>query len=75
MITMVSYRILRLHNPLILVFMLMWSSYAMCAEIHWAVTNNDGAKVRALIMKNPDLVFSKDENGYTPLHLAAANGR
>lgn len=47
----------------------------MCGEIHWAITNNDSAKVRGLIEKNPDLAFSKDENGYTPLHLAAANGR
>ena len=28
-------------------------------------------KVKALLKGNPDLVFSKDTNGMTPLHLAA----
>ena len=31
-------------------------------------------KVKSLIKDSPDLVFSKDEDGFTPLHLAAANG-
>jgi ankyrin repeat protein len=47
---------------------------AVAAEIHEAVKNNDGVKVRSLIQANPDLIFSKDEDGFTPLHLAAANG-
>jgi ankyrin repeat protein len=58
----------------LLVLVLTWSSIALCGEIHEAVKNNDSAKVRGLIKNNPDLVFSKDEDGFTPLHLAAANG-
>ena len=34
----------------------------------------DLEKVKALLKDNPDLVFSKDKEGRTPLHLAAANG-
>jgi ankyrin repeat protein len=59
---------------LVLVLMLTWSSPALCGEIHEAVKSNDSARVRELIKNNPDLVFSKDEDGFTPLHLAAANG-
>jgi Ankyrin repeats (3 copies)/Ankyrin repeats (many copies) len=59
---------------LVFVLILTWSSPALCGEIHEAVKNNDSAKVRALIKNSPDLVFSKDEDGFTPLHLAAANG-
>jgi ankyrin repeat protein len=60
--------------PLVFVLILTWSSLALCGEIHEAVKSNDSAKVRELIGNNPDLVFSKDEDGFTPLHLAAANG-
>ena len=42
--------------------------------IHEAVKGNDISTVRKLINDNPDLVSSKDEDGFTPLHLAAANG-
>jgi len=58
----------------VLVVMLTWSSVALCGEIHDAVKNNDSAKIRELIKKSPDLVSSKDEDGFTPLHLAAVNG-
>jgi ankyrin repeat protein len=47
---------------------------AFAGEIHKAVHENNVSKVRKLIKKNPDLVFSKDRDGFTPLHLAAANG-
>jgi ankyrin repeat protein len=30
--------------------------------------------VKALVERNPNLAFSKDENGWTPLHVAALNG-
>ena len=50
------------------------SNLALAGQIHEAVKNNDLAKVRSLIQDSPDLVFSKDEDGFTPLHLAAANG-
>jgi len=67
-------RILSFRTSLILAFLLLWSSYAICGEIHDAVTNNDGTKVKELIKQNPNLVFSKNENGFTPLHLAVTNG-
>ena len=51
---------------LVLVVMLMWSNVAVCGEIHKAIKDNDNAKVRELIKNNPDLVFSKDEDGFTP---------
>ena len=59
---------------IVFLLMLAGSSFALCEEIHEAVKNNDGAKVRDLIKNNPDLVFSKDKYGFTALHLAAANG-
>lgn len=67
-------RILSFYTPLIVAFILMSSSYAICGEIHDAVTNNDSVKVEKLIRQNPDLVFSKNENGFTPLQLAVTNG-
>lgn len=67
-------RISPFRTSFILVLMLMWSKFALCGEIHEAVKNDDIAKVKELIQNNPDLVFSKDEDGFTPLHLAAANG-
>ena len=40
-------------------------------DIHSLAKQGDLAKVKALIKDNPDLVFSKDENGAQPLHGAA----
>ncbi|MGB2837507.1 MAG: ankyrin repeat domain-containing protein [Candidatus Sulfotelmatobacter sp.] len=57
-----------------LLLVLSSSNLALAGEIHDAVKNNDLAKVRSLIKDSPDLVFSKDEDGFTPLHLAAASG-
>jgi hypothetical protein len=37
-----------------------------------AVKRGDVGKVKALLKGNPDFVFSKDTNGWTPLHFAAA---
>jgi ankyrin repeat protein len=56
------------------VLMLTSACAALAGEIQEAVHNNDISKAKKLIKKKPDLVFSKDENGFTPLHLAAANG-
>ena len=47
---------------------------AFCGEIHDATRDGDLAKVKALLKDNPDLVFSKDDAGRTPLHWAAAKG-
>ena len=75
MVTIVGRRF-RLRSFRFLAFMLVLSSsnFVLAGEIHEAVKNDDLAKVRSLINDNPDLVFSKDEDGFTPLHLAAANG-
>src|SRR6266478_249224 len=43
-------------------------------EIYYAAANGDLDKVKALLKDNPDLVSSKDKDGYTPLHLAAVEG-
>ncbi len=44
-------------------------------EIHDAARDGDLAKVKALLQGNPDLVYSKDSNGRTPLHCAALAGQ
>ncbi len=43
-------------------------------EIYLAASYGDAARVQALLKDNPDLVFSKDSRGVTPLRLAAAAG-
>ena len=42
--------------------------------IHFATTNGDLEAVRKLLTGNPSLVLKKDDNGHTPLHIAAGNG-
>ncbi len=66
----------RLRSFRFIAFMVLLSSskLLLAGEIHEAVKNDDLAKVRSLINDTPDLVFSKDDDGFTPLHLAAANG-
>ncbi len=44
------------------------------AGISTAAHDGDLASVQALLEVSPDLVFSKDIAGWTPLYLAAANG-
>jgi len=61
------------HVALILVAM-VWSSLAFSDEIHDAAQNGDFEKVDALLKENPAFVFSKDTNGWTPLHTAADRG-
>jgi len=53
---------------------LVWSNLAFCSEIRDAAMNGEVGKVKALLKDNPDLVFSKDYRGMTPLHLAALRG-
>ena len=50
------------------------SSPVFCGEIHDAARDGDLGKVKELLKSNPDLVFSKDDRGFTPLHLAAQKG-
>jgi hypothetical protein len=43
-------------------------------EIQEATKQGDLEKVKALLKENPALAFSKDDTGWTPLHLAAQKG-
>jgi ankyrin repeat protein len=51
------------------------SGLALCAPIHDAARKGDQAKVVALLTQNPELVFSRDKFGNTPLHLAALHNQ
>ena len=53
---------------------LVWSSLALCGEIHDAAQSGDLEKVKALLKANPDLVFSKDTNGWPPLARGGEGG-
>jgi hypothetical protein len=58
----------------VLLVVLAWSSLAFGGGIHEAARAGELEKVKALLEGNPDLVFSKDNDGRTPLHLAAMKG-
>ena len=63
-----------LRHATVMLVTLSWSSFAFCGEIHDAAKNGDLEKVKALLKGNPDLVFSNDTYGLTPLHLAVSKG-
>ena len=48
------------------------SSLAFCGEIHDAARRGDLERVKTLLKDHPELTFSIDEYGETPLHLAAS---
>jgi ankyrin repeat protein len=50
------------------------STHSESGEIHDAAAGGDLEKVKALLKDNPELVFTKDKDGSTPLHMAAALG-
>jgi ankyrin repeat protein len=58
----------------VLLIVLGWSLPAFCGEIHEAAKAGDLAKVKALLKENPELVFSRNNWGETPLHRAALFG-
>jgi ankyrin repeat protein len=58
-------------TALILVLGLASTAIGLCGPIHDAARKGDEAKVTALLEANPELVFSRDKFGNTPLHLAA----
>lgn len=43
-------------------------------KLHGAIVQADMERVRQMLTENPLLVCAKDENGRTPLHLAAVEG-
>lgn len=51
------------------------ASRDLCGEIHDAAKQGDLAKIQTLLKGHPDLVFSKDQLGYTPLYVAARYDR
>ena len=51
-----------------------WSTLAFSGEIHTAAMGGNVEKAKALLAGDPELVFSKDERGWTPLYFAAASG-
>jgi len=66
------------HSPIfraaVVIVAFAWSNLAFCGEIHDAAENGNLEKVKALLKDNPDLVFSKDTNGTTPLNCAVERG-
>jgi ankyrin repeat protein len=58
----------------IMVLALVSSTFAFCGPIHDAARKGDVKKVKALLQADPTLVSSKDNEGNTPLHLAALHG-
>lgn len=53
---------------------LVLSSPCLCSPIHDAAKDGDLARVKVLLKSSPRLVFSRDEDGETPLHWAALRG-
>jgi flagellar motor switch protein FliG len=47
---------------------------AACVQIHEAALNGNLQKIEELLKGNPNLASSKDNSGFTPLHLAALMG-
>jgi len=62
------------HRVAVTLAALAWGSFAFCGEIHDAARDGDIASVKGLVKTNPDLVFSKDNYGGTPLLWAAMKG-
>jgi TonB family protein len=52
-----------------------WSIPGFCCGIYDAAAAGNLEEISALLEKNPELVSSKDERGWTPLHAAAWNVR
>lgn len=54
----------------ILMAVLACNCLTFCGEIHDTAEKGDLEKVKALLKEDPNLVFSKDNDGNTPLHSA-----
>jgi len=55
--------------------LLLCGGAVRAADIHDAVKSGDVEKVRALILTDTNLINAKNNDGWTPLHIAAANGK
>jgi ankyrin repeat protein len=58
----------------LLLITLAWSIPGFCGEIHTAAFKGDLQKVRKLLIGNPELISSQDDDENTPLHMAAISG-
>ena len=58
----------------VLLLVLVWGSVVMAGEVHDAAKSGELAKVKELVKASPDLVFSKDNEGATPLLVAVKSG-
>ncbi len=50
-------------------------AYGATVDIHDAAVAGDLERVKVLLGKSPDLIFSRDDNNKTPLHWAAFGGQ
>ena len=48
---------------------------ASAGEIHDAVQRGDVAKIRSILKEDPKAINSKQQNGYSPLHVAINRSR
>jgi ankyrin repeat protein len=60
---------------IVITFALNGNELAFCGQIHEAAKQGDLAKVEALLKENPNLANVKDDEGFTPLHLASFAGK
>ena len=62
------------HALAIMLASLAANTHAFCGEIHDAAQKGDVERVKALLNENLELVSSKDQKDWTPLHYAVGFG-
>jgi ankyrin repeat protein len=65
----------RIIAALVTIVTLGCTLHALCGEVHDAAADGNLERVKLLLKEEPDLVFSRDTNGMTPLHRAVTQGR